>query len=88
MGDWRDWSDGWLREGYFISYVLGGVRYYEHIVARDLAHYVYTWHEVVGADETSGPRVPSYLVMTKGYDRETNTNRVWQLIFGIEGQAY
>lgn len=87
MADWRDWSD-WIREGYFISYVREGVRYYEYVLARDLAHYVYEWHETISAGQTSGPKVLDYLVMTKGYDKNTNTNRIWQLIFGIKGQVY
>jgi len=87
MGDWKEWSS-WLVEGYYISYVVNGVRYYEHVIARDLAHYVYTWHETIAAGQTSGPKVPDDLVMTKGYDKATKTNRVWQMIFGIKGQVY
>jgi len=87
MGDWKEWSN-WLKEGYFISYVRNGTRYYEHITARDLAHYVYEWHETISAETTSGPLVPEDLVMTKGYDSGTNQNRVWQMIFGIKTQVY
>ncbi len=88
MGDWKEWSDGWLREGYYISYVRNGVRYYEYIIARDLGHYVYEWHETISAGETSGPKVPDDLVLTLGYNSETAQNRIWQVIFGIKGQVY
>ena len=87
MGDWKKWSE-WLREGYYISYVRNNIRYYEHIVARDLAHYVLKWHEVIDAGDTSGPKVPPDIVMTQGYDTDMNLNRIWQMIFGIKGQAY
>jgi len=87
MGDWSEWSE-WLKEGYYISYLRDNVRYYEHIIARDFAHYVYQWHETIEAGKTSGPKVPRDLVITLGYNAATNLNRVWQLIFGIKGQAY
>jgi len=88
MGKFLDWSDGWIREGYFISYYRDGVRYYEHVIARDIAHYEYEWHETISAGQASGPKVPNNLVVTKGYDAKTNLNRIWQLIFGIKGQVY
>jgi len=88
LGDWKEWSDGWLKEGYFISYVSNGIRYYEHVIQRDLAHYEYEWHETISAGSPSGPKVPDYLVVTKEYDEKTNENRIWQLIFGIKGQVY
>jgi len=87
MGKWTDWSD-WIREGYFISYLKDGIRYYEHIIARDFAHYVYNWHETIGSGDTSGPTVPEDLTMTLGYDPDTTLNRIWQLIFGLKGQVY
>ena len=87
MSDWKDWSS-WIREGHFVSYVREGVRYYEHVIARDLAHYVYEWPETIEAGEESGPYVPEKLEVTKGYDKTTNTNRIWQLVFGIKGQVY
>ncbi|MHA1262328.1 MAG: hypothetical protein ACTSSA_09540 [Candidatus Freyarchaeota archaeon] len=87
MAKWQEWSD-WLREGYYVSYVAEGVRYYEHVIARDLAHYVYEWYETIPAGQTSGPRVPDDLVMTQGYVETSNTNRIWQMIFGIKGQCY
>ena len=86
-GDWQEWS-GWLKEGYFISYTRNNIRYYEYIIARDLAHYVYEWHETVSAESTSGPLVPADLVMTRGYHADIFQNRVWQMIFGIKGQVY
>ena len=88
MATWREWSDGWLREGYYISYVRESVRYYEFVVARDFAHYVYEWPETISAGETSGPYVPDKLEVTKGYDPKSNTNHLWQVIFGIKGQVY
>lgn len=87
MGDWKEWSD-WLREGYYISYVRDGIRYYEHIFARDLAHYALEWYETIEAKEKSDPKVYEELTLTQGYDPETNTNRVWQMIFGIKRQCY
>lgn len=87
MGLWKEWSS-WLREGYFISYVRNGIRYYEYILFRDLAHYVYEWHETIQPGATSGPYVPANIVMTLGYDSDTFMNRIWQIIFGIKGQAY
>ena len=88
MASWKDWSDGWLREGYFISYLREGVRYYEHVIQRDWAHWEYTWPETISAGSPSGPFVPAQLEVTKGYDPRTNTNRIWQMIFGIKGQVY
>ena len=87
MGDWKNWSE-WLKEGYYVSYTRNNIRYYEQIIARDLAHYVYEWHETISAGTASGPLVPADLVMTKGYDVDIHQNRVWQTIFGIKGQVY
>lgn len=84
---WRDWSS-WIKEGYFISYEVDGVRYYEHVLARDFAHWVYVWPEAVGPGEESGPTVPSELQVTVRYNPDTGLNRIWQVIFGIEGQVY
>lgn len=91
MTDYRDWTgpeSPWLREGYYISYLKEGVRYYEHIILRDLAHYVYDWYETIEAESVSEPRVPADLTMTMGYDPDTTLNRIWQMIFGIKGQVY
>jgi len=87
MGDWKNWSE-WMKEGFFISYVRAGTRYYEHVIMRDLAHYEYVWHEGIGPGEVSGPHVPTQLEITRGFDSGTNTNRIWQVIFGINGQVY
>lgn len=87
MGDWKQWSD-WLREGFFISYWREGIEYYEHIVMRDLAHWEYDWEETIVHGQPSGPFVPATLEITKGYEERTNTNHIWQMIFGIKGQAY
>jgi len=87
MSDWKEWSD-WLREGYFITYVAEGVRYYEHIIACDLGHYEYEWFETVNPLSESGPKVVDDLVLTQGYDSSSNINQIWQMIFGIKGQVY
>lgn len=88
MSDFRhSWSD-WLKEGQYVSYMQDSARIYEHIVMRDLAHYVYTWPELIVPGAVSGPFVPAELEITRGYDARTNTNQIWQLIFGIKGQAY
>ena len=81
-----DWSD-WLRPGYFVSYLVEGVRYYEHIVQRDFAHWEYAWPETITTLTESGPFVPATLEITRGYDAVSGTNRIWQLIFGIKGQC-
>ena len=88
MASWRDWSDGWLREGYYISYVREGITYYERVIARDLAHYEFTWPEIIEPGKDSGPTIPEDLEVTRGYDAKANTNHLWQLIFGIKGQVY
>ncbi len=84
MQTWQDWSS-WLREGYFISYLRDGVRYYEYIVQRDFGHWEYVWPATITAEEVSGPYTPSTLEITRGYDEQTNTNRLWQLIFQRQG---
>ena len=86
MVRYLEWSD-WLREGYFVSYLNEGIRVYEHIVQRDLAHWEYDWPETVSAESESGPFVPTTLEITRGFDSTTDTNRLWQLIFGIRGQS-
>jgi len=88
MVDWKDWSEGWLKEGYFISYIRDGVHYYEHIIQKDFAHWEYDWPETITTLTTSGPHVPASLEITKGYDAKNNTNHIWQVIFGIKGQVY
>jgi len=86
MGEWTEWSE-WLREGYFISYLMEGVRYYEHIIQRDLGHWEYDWPETVHTTSESGPFVPTDLEITRGFDATTYTNQMWQMIFGIKGQS-
>ena len=88
MVDWKDWSDGWIKEGYYISYRLGGITYYERVVMRDFAHYVYIWPETIPAGDVSEGKIPSDLEVTRGYDERTNLNYMFQIIFGIKGQAY
>jgi hypothetical protein len=86
--DYKDWSEGWLREGFYISYLRDNTRYFEQIMQRDWAHWEYDWPEVIGIDSTSGPFTPSDLEITRGYDAATNTNQIWQLIFGIKGEVF
>jgi hypothetical protein len=85
---WKEWSDGWIREGYHISYEREGVTYYERVVMRDWARYVYFWPEAISAGEESKDKVTYDLEITRGYDDRTKTNHVWQLIFGIKGEPY
>lgn len=84
----HDWSNGWIKEGHYISYFAEGTEYYEQVKARDFAHYVYDWHEVIAAGVESGPTVPQLLELTKSYDVSTRRNQIWQVIFGIKGQGY
>jgi len=86
--DFRDWCDGWLQEGHYLSFSQDGIRYYEHVLQRDLAHWEYPWHETIASLHESGPKVPADLEITRGYSTKTNLNHIWQLIFGIKGQVY
>ena len=86
MQTWQEWSD-WVRPGYFISYLKDGISYYEYIVQRDFGHWEYDWPETIAAGATSGPYIPASLEITRGYSASTNTNQLWQLIFGIKGQS-
>jgi len=83
-----EWSKGWLVEGMYLSYILDNVTYYEYIVARDFAHYVYTWPESIDPYSESGPYIVEKLLITLGYNREANKNYIWQVIFGLDGQVY
>jgi hypothetical protein len=83
----NEWSS-WLKEGHFVSFQTEGVRYYEHILNRDLAHWEYDWPETINADTESGAYVPEDLEITRGYQRSDNTNQIWQMIFGIDGQVF
>ena len=85
--EWKDWSDGWIREGYYISYLRDGIHYYEFVVQRDFAHWEYDWHETILAGADSGPETINNIEITRGYDDKTNTNHLWQFIFGIKGQV-
>lgn len=87
MGDWKEWSR-WLEEGMNVSYYREGTKYYESIILRDLAHWEYEWPETISAGHESGPFVPDDLEITRGYEESTNLNHLWQLIFGLKGQAY
>jgi len=94
--DWKEWSEGWIKEGHFISYVREATRYYEYVLARDLAHYEYPFGAENISDgptsiptlDTLGPFTPNWLEITKGYNKEKNTNQVWQMIFGINAEVY
>ena len=95
MGDFKQWSRGWLSEGDNIRYTVEGVTYYECVTRRDLAHFEWPWGSGEGsaipvnivAGHDSGPFVPEYLEPTWGYDKDKGLNQIWQLIFGIKGQV-
>jgi len=88
MVEWKDWSEGWIKEGYYLSYLRENVRYYEHVIQRDFGHWEYDWEEAIASLATSGPFTPANLEITRGYDARTNTNQIWQMIFGIKGQVF
>lgn len=88
IADWKDWSEGWVKERFYIEYIEANVRYYEYVLMRDLLHYEYDWHETIAPLTVSGPKVPEFLEVTQGYDDTSKTNYLWQLIFGMQGQAY
>ena len=83
----KNWSDGWIKEGHFVSFLQEGVYYFEQVVQRDFAHWEYPWFETIHPATESGPQVPELLEITKGYDEVTKTNQIWQLIWGMKGQA-
>jgi hypothetical protein len=88
MAEWNEWSEGWIKAGYYINYRREGVIYYEHIIGRDFGHWEYDWPETIASLATSGPFVPAELEITRGYDKASNTNQLWQMIFGIKGQVF
>jgi len=53
-----------------------------------LGHWEYDWPETISATTDSGPYVPANLEITRGYDAVNQTNRIWQMIFGIKGQSF
>ncbi len=87
MGDWKQWSYGWLREGDYLSYTLNGVTYYERVFMKDFGHYVYALPSIPAGETTEG-NIPDDMEVTRGYDERTHLNYIWQIIFGIKGQAY
>ena len=89
LNDFRNWDTpgGWIKEGTIINYLREGVEYYELVLQRDMAHWVYEWPETISTETESGPYTSELLEITKGYDKTTNTNQIWQLIFGIRSQA-
>jgi hypothetical protein len=88
MAEWNEWSEGWIKEGFYITYVREGVEYFEHVSQRDFGHWEYDWPETINSLSTSGPHVPADLEITRGYDISNNTNQIWQMIFGIKGQVF
>jgi hypothetical protein len=94
MADFKDWSEGWIKEGYYISFLKANEYYFERVVMRDLLHYEWDWSdpegnlEAIPALQDAGPVVPEFLEVTKEYDPDKNENRIWQVIFGIKGQVY
>lgn len=86
-GDFKSWSP-WIQEGWYLSFIRNNTRYFEHVIARDLAHYEYDWPAAILALSTGGPYFPDDLEITAGYDADANTNHIWQMIFGIKGQVY
>jgi len=87
MSNWKEWSEGWLKEGHYLSYKLEGITYYERVLMRDLARYVYEL-PTVDADGISEGNIPDDLEITKGYNERTHLNHIWQIIFGIKGEVY
>lgn len=88
MPEFNDAWSKWLQEGHYIAYARDNVAYYEHVIRRDLAHYVYDWPEAIASDAYSQPIAPPYLELTKGYDERSGINQIWQMIFGIHKQVY
>jgi len=87
--DFKNWpKDGWLKEGYYVSYIVDGVTYYEYIIARDLAHWEYPWPSSVAPGVESGPTIPDALEVTAQFNSQTGENQIWQVIFGIKKQVY
>ena len=87
MVNWKEWSEGWLKEGFYLSYTLNGVTYYERVLMRDWARYVYDLPSV-DADGTSDENIPADIEITRGYNPATALNYLWQVIFGIMGEVY
>ncbi len=83
----QNWSS-WIKSGHFISYYDQGVQFFEYVRQRDMAHWEYDWEESIDSGSTSGPYVPDLLEITQGYQKATNTNRIWQMVFGLKGQAF
>ena len=77
-----------MMEGMYISYTVEGVTYYERVLMRDFARYVYTWPETILSLDVSEGKIPDMLEITRGYDPATKQNHIWQIIFGIKGQVY
>ena len=97
MEPWKDNWSTWLLESYYVNYTKSnGVRYYEQVIAKDITHYEYGWGWTAGNPVSvpinplseSGPFIPDDIYITEGYDKNTNTNQIWQVIFGIKGQVY
>lgn len=76
----EEWA-GWLRDGFFYSYLYEKVRYYFMVKRRDWAHIRYNWEENVSSESESGPFTPADLEVTK-------EDQIWQVIFGLEPDVY
>ena len=88
MPKWCDDWSSWIKEGHFISYIREGVRFFEYVDQRDFGHWVYDWPETIETLEESGPFKPDDFEITKGYEPDSNTNQIWQWIFGIQSEAF
>jgi len=53
-----------------------------------MGHWEYDWPESIASLADSGPFIPESLQITRGYNKKTNQNRIWQMIFGIKTQTY
>jgi len=85
--DFKDWSEGWIKDGMNISYNIDGIKYFEKVKRRELLHWEYAWHETITNGTESGPEVPVLFEITKGYNEKSHINHMWQIIFGIDSQA-
>lgn len=87
MGDWKQWSEGWIKEGHYLSYMRDNIHYYEHVIMRDLGHWEYDWPQDIVSLGDSGPFTPEELEITQGYQQRINTNQIWQMLFGQNKQC-
>jgi hypothetical protein len=97
MENWEDSWCKWIVEGNYISYYKAGVLYYEYVIGKELTHWEWKWGYLNNDLTTITPItpgtftqqvVPDNFEITVGYDSVTNTNQLWQFIFGIKTQCY